>query len=74
MFVCTDAASCLEERLADLNLSPSAQRDFDAESEDVTSQSDTQSSESDRVPMSAFESYIRGMVGNVVSQNVCVTV
>ncbi|XP_036965133.1 hydrolethalus syndrome protein 1 homolog [Acanthopagrus latus] len=57
----SDAASSLEERLADLNLSPSSQHDFEAESEDVTSQSDTQSSESDRVPMSAFESYIRGM-------------
>ncbi|XP_054460363.1 centriolar and ciliogenesis-associated protein HYLS1 isoform X1 [Anoplopoma fimbria] len=56
-----DAASCLEERLADLHLSSSAQRDFETENEDVTSQSETQSSETDGVSFSAFESYIRGM-------------
>ncbi|XP_073334877.1 centriolar and ciliogenesis-associated protein HYSL1 [Pagrus major] len=57
----SDAASSLEERLADLSLSMSPQHDFETETEDVTGQSDTQSSESDGVPMSAFESYIRGM-------------
>ncbi|XP_041640158.1 hydrolethalus syndrome protein 1 [Cheilinus undulatus] len=51
----SDAASCLEERLADLRLSPSAQREL--EDEDVSGHSDTPSS----VSMSAFDSYIRGM-------------
>ncbi|XP_075947729.1 uncharacterized protein hyls1 [Anarhichas minor] len=54
-------ASCLEKRLADLHLSSSAQRDFETEIEDVAGQSDTQSSETDGVSFSAFESYIRGM-------------
>lgn len=57
----SDAASCLEERLADLHLSSPAQRDFETENEDVTSQSDTQSSEAEGVSFSAFESYMRGM-------------
>lgn len=65
-----DAASCLEERLAELNLSTSPQRVFETENEDITSQSDTQSSETGGISMSAFESYIRGMVGSVVSNNV----
>ncbi|KAE8300591.1 Hydrolethalus syndrome protein 1-like protein [Larimichthys crocea] len=56
-----DAASCLEERLAELNLSTSPQRVFETENEDITSQSDTQSSETGGISMSAFESYIRGM-------------
>lgn len=55
------AASCLEERLADLHLSSPAQRDFETEDEDVTSQSDSQSSETEGVSFSAFESYMRGM-------------
>ncbi|KAI3353521.1 hypothetical protein L3Q82_020044, partial [Scortum barcoo] len=58
----TDLASCLEERLAELHLSPSAERDdFETENEDVTSHSDAQSSDTDGVSLSAFESYIRGM-------------
>ncbi|XP_038568342.1 hydrolethalus syndrome protein 1 isoform X1 [Micropterus salmoides] len=57
----SDAASCLDERLAELHLSSTAQRDFEAENEDVTSQSDAQSSESEGISLSAFESYIRGM-------------
>ncbi|KAK9540728.1 hypothetical protein VZT92_003162 [Zoarces viviparus] len=56
-----DAASCLEERLADLRLSSSAQRDFETEIDDVAGQSDTQSSDTDGVSFGAFESYIRGM-------------
>ncbi|XP_029988596.1 protein PFC0760c isoform X1 [Sphaeramia orbicularis] len=54
-----DAASRLEERLADLHLSPSAQHD--SENEDVTSRSDTQSSEAEGMSLTAFESYIRTM-------------
>ncbi|XP_044045490.1 hydrolethalus syndrome protein 1 isoform X2 [Siniperca chuatsi] len=57
----SDAASCLEERLAELHLPSAAQRDLETENEDVTSQSDTQSSESEGISLSAFESYIRGM-------------
>ncbi|XP_070771689.1 centriolar and ciliogenesis-associated protein HYLS1 isoform X2 [Enoplosus armatus] len=57
----SDAASVLEERLAELHLSSSAQRDSEAESEDVTGPSDSQSSESEGISLSAFESYIRGM-------------
>lgn len=56
------AGSCLEERLEELRLSTSAQHDSDTESEAVTSQSDAQSSGSEE--LNAFESYIRGMVGN----------
>ncbi|XP_067353778.1 centriolar and ciliogenesis-associated protein HYLS1 [Channa argus] len=52
-------ASCLEDRLADLQISTSTQHDFETESEDQTSQSDTQSS--DGISLSAFESYIRVM-------------
>uniref|UniRef100_A0A3Q3WZB3 Centriolar and ciliogenesis-associated protein HYLS1 C-terminal domain-containing protein n=1 Tax=Mola mola TaxID=94237 RepID=A0A3Q3WZB3_MOLML len=54
-----DSESPLEERLADLHLSTSAQHE--TESEDETSQSDTQSSETEGISTSAFESYIRGM-------------
>ncbi|XP_008282465.1 hydrolethalus syndrome protein 1 [Stegastes partitus] len=57
----SDAASCLEERLADLHLSPAAQRDIEAEHEDTSDRSDSQSSQSDGISLSAFESYIRGM-------------
>ncbi|XP_041820405.1 hydrolethalus syndrome protein 1 [Chelmon rostratus] len=57
----SDAASCLEERLAELHLSTTAQRDFEMENEDETGQSDSQSSETEGISMSAFESYIRGM-------------
>ncbi|XP_076585311.1 centriolar and ciliogenesis-associated protein HYSL1 isoform X2 [Chaetodon auriga] len=61
----SEAASCLEERLAELRLSTSAQRDFETENEDEASQSDSQSdsqsSESEGISMSAFESYIRSM-------------
>lgn len=51
--------------MAELDLSTAAQKDFETESEDVTGQSETQSSDTDGVSLSAFESYIRGMVGNV---------
>ncbi len=57
-----DADSCLEERLADLHLFTSARRDFDAEN--ASDQSDTQSTETEEGSVSAFESYIRGVVGN----------
>lgn len=57
----SDAASSVEERLAQLRLSTSTQRDFETENEDMTSQSDTRSSEADGMSLSAFESYIRGM-------------
>ncbi|XP_029284220.1 hydrolethalus syndrome protein 1 [Cottoperca gobio] len=57
----SDAASCLEERLAELHLSTSAQRHFETESEDASSQSDAQRSETEGLSLSAFESYIRGM-------------
>ncbi|XP_028424268.1 hydrolethalus syndrome protein 1 [Perca flavescens] len=57
----SDAASCLEERLADLRLSSSAQRDFETEHDDVPSQSETRASETEGLSFSAFESYIRGM-------------
>lgn len=53
----SDAASRLEERLADLRLSPSTQHD--SENEDITRSSDTQSSEG--MSLEAFESYIRTM-------------
>uniref|UniRef100_A0A3Q3AK30 HYLS1 centriolar and ciliogenesis associated n=1 Tax=Kryptolebias marmoratus TaxID=37003 RepID=A0A3Q3AK30_KRYMA len=55
-----DVSSCLEERMAGLDLSTSAQKDFEAESENGTKSSDT-----DGTSLSAFESYIRGMVRNV---------
>ncbi|XP_051239635.1 probable serine/threonine-protein kinase kinX isoform X1 [Dicentrarchus labrax] len=57
----TDAASCLEERLAELHLPTAAQRGFETENEDATSQNDTQSSGTEGISLSAFESYIRGM-------------
>ncbi|XP_017287646.1 hydrolethalus syndrome protein 1 [Kryptolebias marmoratus] len=52
----SDVSSCLEERMAGLDLSTSAQKDFEAESENGTKSSDT-----DGTSLSAFESYIRGM-------------
>lgn len=55
----SEAASCLEDRLADLHISTSTQHDFETEIEDETSQDDTQSS--DGITASAFESYIRGL-------------
>lgn len=55
----SDAASSLEERLAELQLS--ARQDSETENQDVTGQSDTRDSESEEISMSAFESYIRGM-------------
>lgn len=69
-----DAASCLEERLAELRLSTAAQRDSETENEDVTGRSDGRSSDAEEISMSAFESYIRGMVGNVESRSVQVVV
>lgn len=51
-------ASSLEEQLADLHLSAR----FETES-------DGESAATDGVSFSAFESYMRGMVGNVVSFN-----
>ncbi|XP_029906410.1 hydrolethalus syndrome protein 1 homolog isoform X1 [Myripristis murdjan] len=60
-----DAASGLEERLAELHVSATTQHDSETESEDVTSPSDSpsdgQSSDSDGLSLTAFESYIRGM-------------
>ncbi|XP_035992624.1 hydrolethalus syndrome protein 1 isoform X2 [Fundulus heteroclitus] len=55
-----DAASRLEERMAELDLSTSDQKDYEAESEDLT-ESDAQSSDTDGVNLSAFESYIQRM-------------
>lgn len=61
-------ASCLEERLAQLHLATSPEQESpESDNEDLDDQSDTQTSESERVSLSAFESYIKGMVGNVVS-------
>ncbi|KAG7485875.1 hypothetical protein JOB18_020233 [Solea senegalensis] len=57
----SDTVSCLEERLAEVDLSTSPQRDLETEHEDVVSQRDTLSSEADGISLSAFESYIRGM-------------
>ncbi|KAM7008981.1 uncharacterized protein hyls1 isoform 2-T2 [Tautogolabrus adspersus] len=54
-------ASCLEDRLAELRLSTSAQREFETENEDDSSPSETLSSEAEGISMSAFESYLRGM-------------
>ncbi|XP_037546546.1 hydrolethalus syndrome protein 1 [Nematolebias whitei] len=56
----SDVASCLEEQMAELDLSTAAQ-DFETESEDVTGQSETQSFDTDGVSLSAFEYYVRGM-------------
>nr|XP_019961978.1 PREDICTED: hydrolethalus syndrome protein 1 [Paralichthys olivaceus]XP_019961979.1 PREDICTED: hydrolethalus syndrome protein 1 [Paralichthys olivaceus] len=53
----SDAASCLEDGLAELHVSSSTQRDFETENEDVTGHS----SDEDRISLSAFESYISGM-------------
>ncbi|XP_038144087.1 uncharacterized protein si:dkey-23f9.4 isoform X2 [Cyprinodon tularosa] len=56
-----DAASCLEERIAELDLSPSDQ-ESEAESEDVTDESSSSpTSEADGFTLSAFQSYINGM-------------
>lgn len=49
--------------MAELHLSTAAGRD--SESEDATSRSDSRSSETDETSSSAFESYIRGVVGSV---------
>ncbi|XP_028267418.1 hydrolethalus syndrome protein 1 homolog [Parambassis ranga] len=54
-----DAASCLEEQLDKLHLS--APRDSEVEGEDVMDHSDTQSSDTGDISLSAFESYIRQM-------------
>ncbi|XP_038144088.1 hydrolethalus syndrome protein 1 homolog isoform X3 [Cyprinodon tularosa] len=57
----SDAASCLEERIAELDLSPSDQ-ESEAESEDVTDESSSSpTSEADGFTLSAFQSYINGM-------------
>lgn len=53
----SEGASCLEERLADLRLSPSVRHD--SENEELTSRSESHSSE--ELSEGAFESYIRGM-------------
>lgn len=60
-----ETASCLEQRLADLYLSTSAQHNCETENQD-TSQSDAYSAAADGISRSAFESYIHGMVGNVL--------
>ncbi|XP_013857244.1 hydrolethalus syndrome protein 1 [Austrofundulus limnaeus] len=57
----SDVTSRLEEQMSDLDLCTAAQEDFDAESEYVTDQSETQSSDTDGVSSSAFKSYIRSM-------------
>ncbi|XP_047433751.1 hydrolethalus syndrome protein 1 homolog isoform X4 [Mugil cephalus] len=59
----SDATSYLEERLAELRVSTSAQRDSSSENEDRTDLSDTRSSEADGdgISLSALESYIRAM-------------
>uniref|UniRef100_A0A3B3ZEF5 Centriolar and ciliogenesis-associated protein HYLS1 C-terminal domain-containing protein n=1 Tax=Periophthalmus magnuspinnatus TaxID=409849 RepID=A0A3B3ZEF5_9GOBI len=57
-----DSASCLEERLADIHLSTSLRHKF--ENEELMSHSESPSSES--LSEGAFESYVRGMVGNVL--------
>ncbi|KAM4750977.1 centriolar and ciliogenesis-associated protein HYSL1 isoform 2-T2 [Anableps anableps] len=51
----SDAASCLEDRMAELDLASSDQKDYE------TDENDSQSSETDDVDFSAFESYIKGM-------------
>lgn len=66
----SDAVSCPEERLAELDLSSPAQHDFETENEDTTSQSETLSSEAEGVSMSAFESYIRGMTRSRIDGNI----
>ncbi|XP_061583464.1 centriolar and ciliogenesis-associated protein HYLS1 [Cololabis saira] len=57
----SDAASCLEERLAGLNLSTSPQREFE-EQTDVSSDRSSRSDRSDDMSLSAFESYIGRMI------------
>lgn len=52
--------SCLEERLAQLHLATSPEQE--SPESDLNHQS-----VSDRVSLSTFESYVKGMVGNVVS-------
>lgn len=54
----SDAASCLEERMAELDLASSDQNDYEAD------ENDSQSSETDGVDLTAFESYIKGMAQN----------
>uniref|UniRef100_A0A3Q2VPT0 HYLS1 centriolar and ciliogenesis associated n=1 Tax=Haplochromis burtoni TaxID=8153 RepID=A0A3Q2VPT0_HAPBU len=57
-----DSASCLEERLAQLHLATSPEQESpESDNEDLDDQSDTQTSESERVSLSAFESYMKGM-------------
>lgn len=51
----------MEERLAELDLSAPAHRDSDAEND--------LSSETEGAMRSAFESYIRGMVGSFITLN-----
>lgn len=53
----SEGASCLEDRLADLHLLTSVQHE--SESDDLTSHSESPSSES--LSEGAFESYVRGM-------------
>ncbi|XP_047221752.1 hydrolethalus syndrome protein 1 homolog isoform X4 [Girardinichthys multiradiatus] len=67
---CIDATSRLEEQIAELDLSTSHQKDDEAESEDVSDESDYQSSETDGVDSSAFESYIKGMIQTQSYQDV----
>uniref|UniRef100_A0A3B4XMH5 HYLS1 centriolar and ciliogenesis associated n=1 Tax=Seriola lalandi dorsalis TaxID=1841481 RepID=A0A3B4XMH5_SERLL len=59
--VLSDESVCLEDRLAELHLSTSPCHGSETENEDVTSQSDSRSSEPDGISLTAFESYIRGM-------------
>ncbi|XP_047221751.1 hydrolethalus syndrome protein 1 isoform X3 [Girardinichthys multiradiatus] len=66
----SDATSRLEEQIAELDLSTSHQKDDEAESEDVSDESDYQSSETDGVDSSAFESYIKGMIQTQSYQDV----
>uniref|UniRef100_A0A3P9DJW8 HYLS1 centriolar and ciliogenesis associated n=1 Tax=Maylandia zebra TaxID=106582 RepID=A0A3P9DJW8_9CICH len=53
---------CLEERLAQLHLATSPEQESpESDNEDLDDQSDTQTSESERVSLSAFELYMKGM-------------
>ncbi|XP_072239697.1 centriolar and ciliogenesis-associated protein HYLS1 [Leuresthes tenuis] len=55
----SEVGSHLEEQLAELHLYTSAQQDFETENEVLSNESDTQSSETNGISLSAFESYIR---------------
>ncbi|KAM9314026.1 centriolar and ciliogenesis-associated protein HYLS1 [Pholidichthys leucotaenia] len=57
----SDGACHLEDQLAELDLSTSAHQDLEVENEDVSDESDAQSSETDDISLSSCESYIRGM-------------